>query len=146
MRADDFARKALSPTASASSISRIRGCTDVAMAKCSRARIPDEYVRSGRLIASPMSVNSTISSIFSLTSAFDMPRARQPRRMLRYPEAAAINVAPTPSSLGSSATRISPLVGASRPATAASKRRLAGSVGPDDADRVAFGGVEGNAP
>ena len=31
-------------------------------------RIPDEYVRSGRLIASPMSVNSTISSIFSLTS------------------------------------------------------------------------------
>ena len=64
-------------------MSRIRGRTDVAMAKCRRARMPEEYVRRGRLIASPSSVNSTISSTRSSTSSADIPRARQPSRMLR---------------------------------------------------------------
>ena len=41
-RAFDFARKLASPVASTSSRSRMSGSTDVAMAKPSRARIPDE--------------------------------------------------------------------------------------------------------
>ena len=115
------ARNARSPTASASSMSRIGGATDVAMAKCSRARMPDEYVRSGRWIASPSWVNSTISSMCSSTSREVMPRARHPRRMLRQPGGA--RAAASRRRRAASARRRRgprPSVSGSSPATAAS--------------------------
>ncbi len=65
-------------------MSRIRGRTEVAIAKWRRARMPEEYVRSGRLIA--------VAELGELDDLVDLvldlapptcPSARHPSRMLR---------------------------------------------------------------
>ena len=55
-----FFLNSASPTANASSISRISGVLIVAIEKANRDRIPLEYVRIGLSKASPSSVNSCI--------------------------------------------------------------------------------------
>ena len=65
-------------------MSRIRGCTDVAMAKCSRALHP-RGVRPQRAVdrlAELGELDDLVDPIVDLVER-DMPRARQPRRMLR---------------------------------------------------------------
>ena len=102
-------------------------------------------MRSGRWIASPMSMNSTTESIRSSTSIVSMPSAMNPRRMLRYPVAAGSRVAPDaeqPRLLGGEDLAAG---GWQQPGDGREQRRLARTVRADDADRVALGGVERHA-
>ena len=130
MRAVDFARKAWSPTASASSISRIRGLHRRGDGEV-QASAHTRRVRPQRPVDRLADVGELDDLVDLLVDLVVRHAEREAAEAdVAVPVAAAINVAPTPSSLGSSATRTSPLVGASRPATAASSVDLPDPLGP----------------
>jgi len=130
MRSAASRRNSSSPTVSASSISRISGMRAVAMAKRSRARMPEEYVRIGRSMSARSPAKSMISSIRRSTSARVNPNARPPIRMLRRPESAGRSTDDTPSSDGRDRPRMVPERSGSSPVIAASSVDLPAPFGP----------------
>ena len=72
-----LAAKRSSPTASASSTSRMSGSTRIAAANASRIAMPVEYVRIGASMNSPSSENSITSSSWRLASRRSRPERQQ---------------------------------------------------------------------